>query len=197
MQMKKGNANFFRLLAAVTLGSILGALVGTMSVTQAVPNAPAPPPESETEEPTRYERRDLPARPLLKIGVGFLAVTLLVLVLVTSLQFWFMGSIALPQPFPPQLVPPPNVTLPAQPRFEAVPGAARNEIQAHADAQLNSYGWIDQAAGIAHIPIERAMELTQPRLPVAPQDAGKTFEDAGNVLPSGSSSGRVPQQVFP
>src|ERR1700723_1564705 len=25
--------------------------------------------------------------------------------------------------------------------------------------QLNSYGWVDQKAGVAHIPIERAMEL--------------------------------------
>jgi hypothetical protein len=25
--------------------------------------------------------------------------------------------------------------------------------------QLNSYGWIDQKAGVAHIPIERAMAL--------------------------------------
>lgn len=25
--------------------------------------------------------------------------------------------------------------------------------------RLNSYGWVDQAGGIAHIPIDRAMEL--------------------------------------
>jgi hypothetical protein len=33
--------------------------------------------------------------------------------------------------------------------------------------QLNSYGWVDEKAGVAHIPIERAMELTVQRgLPV-------------------------------
>jgi len=26
--------------------------------------------------------------------------------------------------------------------------------------QLNSYGWVDEKAGVAHIPIERAMDLT-------------------------------------
>jgi hypothetical protein len=26
--------------------------------------------------------------------------------------------------------------------------------------QLNSYGWVDQKAGIVRLPIERAMELT-------------------------------------
>jgi hypothetical protein len=38
------------------------------------------------------------------------------------------------------------------------------------EKQLNSYGWVDEKAGVAHIPIERAMELTAQRgLPVRPQ----------------------------
>ncbi|MBI1741030.1 MAG: hypothetical protein HY233_01970 [Acidobacteriales bacterium] len=38
------------------------------------------------------------------------------------------------------------------------------------EKQLNSYGWVDEKAGVAHIPIERAMELTIQRgLPVRPQ----------------------------
>jgi hypothetical protein len=33
--------------------------------------------------------------------------------------------------------------------------------------QLNSYGWVDEKAGVAHIPIEQAMQLTAQRgLPV-------------------------------
>jgi hypothetical protein len=35
--------------------------------------------------------------------------------------------------------------------------------------QLNSYGWVDEKAGVARIPIERAMELTVGRIPVRPQ----------------------------
>jgi hypothetical protein len=36
--------------------------------------------------------------------------------------------------------------------------------------QLNSYGWVDEKAGVAHIPIDRAMELIEERgLPVCPQ----------------------------
>lgn len=38
------------------------------------------------------------------------------------------------------------------------------------EKQLNSYDWVDEKAGVAHIPIERAMELTAQRgLPVLPQ----------------------------
>jgi hypothetical protein len=48
------------------------------------------------------------------------------------------------------------------------------------EKQLNSYGWVDEKAGVAHIPIERAMQLTVQRgLPVRPEGganapAGKT-----------------------
>src|SRR5450755_4955643 len=36
--------------------------------------------------------------------------------------------------------------------------------------QLNSYGWVDEKAGVAHIPIERAMALiVQQKLPVCVQ----------------------------
>jgi hypothetical protein len=45
------------------------------------------------------------------------------------------------------------------------------------ESQLNSYGWVDETAGVAHIPIERAMELTVQRgLPVRPQ--GQTASNA-------------------
>ncbi len=34
------------------------------------------------------------------------------------------------------------------------------ELQASDAAMLNSYGWVNQAKGVVHIPISRAMELT-------------------------------------
>jgi hypothetical protein len=46
--------------------------------------------------------------------------------------------------------------------------------------QLNSYGWVDEKAGVAHIPIERAMELIAQRgLPVLPQGETATAKTAG------------------
>ena len=38
------------------------------------------------------------------------------------------------------------------------------------EEQLNSYGWVDRSAGVAHIPIEQAMQLiAQQGLPTTPQ----------------------------
>jgi hypothetical protein len=57
------------------------------------------------------------------------------------------------------------------------------------EGQLNSYGWVDEKAGVAHIPIERAMELTVQRgLPVYPQsgvDANATASKAAVVKSAG------------
>ena len=39
--------------------------------------------------------------------------------------------------------------------------------------QLSSYGWVDEKAGVAHIPIDRAMQLIEERgLPLRPQAGG-------------------------
>jgi hypothetical protein len=47
--------------------------------------------------------------------------------------------------------------------------------------QLNSYGWVDEKGGVAHIPIERAMELIVQRgLPVHPPGS------AGGITTSAS-----------
>jgi hypothetical protein len=57
--------------------------------------------------------------------------------------------------------------------------------------QLNSYGWVDEKAGVAHIPIERAMELTVQRgLPVYAQGSanpGKAEPDNAPAKKSAAS----------
>jgi len=61
-----------------------------------------------------------------------------------------------------------------QPRLEENERGELRDVRLHEEEQLNSYGWVDEKAGVAHIPIERAMELVAQRgLPVHPQ-AGVT-----------------------
>ena len=48
------------------------------------------------------------------------------------------------------------------------------EFRRQEEKQLNSYGWVDQKAGVVRVPIERAMQLMAERgLPVRPQGEGK------------------------
>jgi hypothetical protein len=57
--------------------------------------------------------------------------------------------------------------LPPEPRLQV---SAPNDLKQYQAAQgeiLNSYGWVDQKAGIVRIPIDRAMDiLLQKGLPV-------------------------------
>jgi hypothetical protein len=48
---------------------------------------------------------------------------------------------------------------PPEPRLQASPVQDMQELRRTENAWLQSYGWVDQAAGIARIPIDRAMEL--------------------------------------
>jgi hypothetical protein len=58
------------------------------------------------------------------------------------------------------------------PMLEVIEGVDLRKDLIGQENQLNSYGWVDEKAGVAHIPIERAMELLVQRgLPVVP--AGK------------------------
>ena len=55
--------------------------------------------------------------------------------------------------------------------------------------QLNSYGWVDEKAGVAHIPIERAMDLiVQQNLPVYPKSGAGANTDVAGKDPVGDSA---------
>lgn len=63
----------------------------------------------------------------------------------------------------------PALRFPA-PVVQPDPVADMNKFREAEELQLNSAGWIDQKAGIAHIPIDRAIDLVAQRgLPVRPQ----------------------------
>lgn len=46
-----------------------------------------------------------------------------------------------------------------QPRLQSVPGVDLSKDEGAQQHELNSYGWTDRAKGVAHIPIDRAMQL--------------------------------------
>ena len=71
-----------------------------------------------------------------------------------------------------------------EPRLEDNERTEINDTRYAEEQRLNSSGWVDQNAGVAHIPIERAMQLTAQRgLPTMPQQ--------GTVPPSIVETGRA------
>jgi len=59
-----------------------------------------------------------------------------------------------------------------QPMLESDERGQFKDFLLRQEDQLNSYGWVDKDAGVAHIPIDRAMDLIVQRgLPVLPSSA--------------------------
>jgi hypothetical protein len=85
--------------------------------------------------------------------------------------------------------------------YERAPESAQSptgiaQARAHDDPILYGYGWVDQKAGVAHVPIQRAMDLVlQQGLPARPAPASAPKDD-GQKIPSYESSGTQSQQVL-
>lgn len=117
---------------------------------------------SEPNVPERgHETRDLDVRAVAWFAVGLTVATALTYLAVAGLFQAFQRFHPSPDSssriaLHPQMLAPP-------PRLQADAAADLAKFRAAEEAQLHSYGWVDKSAGIARIPIERAMELIAER----------------------------------
>lgn len=79
------------------------------------------------------------------------------------------------------------------PRLQAAPRTDLVKLKEADNRRLNGYGWVDRDAGIAHIPIDRAIEFVASRgLPARVGPAEKTAETtppASSPTTAGKSAG--------
>lgn len=105
------------------------------------------------------EQRDIDFGRVLQIGGG---VVLLMLFSLVAMH-WLLGFLEREQtasrPAAHALVDAEAQREPPAPRLQEHPIADLDALRARESAQLDGYGWVDQAKGRVHIPIERAMEL--------------------------------------
>lgn len=151
-----------------------------------------------------YDRSDLSANAVLAFLVGLAATVALILIISWGV-FRFFGSFRLTAPPRNVAIVPaptklgkkgePTLTFPA-PQLQPNPVADLNKFRAAVEEQLNTYGWVDQKAGIVHIPIERAIDIvsqnglpTRPK-PVLPPRAGFA---SGDGTPAGIGGGTAPK----
>jgi len=158
--------------------------------------------ENEIENPeTHYERRDLSPHAVLLFLVGLAVVS----VPIYFMLWGFYGYLNAfrqqkKQPAAPLQTVHDNVTSERdiqrfpEPRLQPNPAADLNKFRAQEEEILNSYGWVDQQAGVAHIPIEQAIDIIAARgLPVrqggetpataqaAPEQQGPTARPASGA----------------
>src|SRR5713101_4759527 len=127
-----------------------------------------------------FEREDLAPKPIL-IFLGALAVGCVLVYFILTGMYGYLDSYEnhhqpVQSPLVQQTtvdtrsVSPGDVTKFPQPRLEGDERREINDFREHEEQTLNSYGWVDQQAGVVRIPIDRAMQLlTQRGLPTRPQ----------------------------
>ncbi|MGI9101213.1 MAG: hypothetical protein ACR2IF_02100 [Terriglobales bacterium] len=139
------------------------------------PRDPTRQPETETSLPleqvqhpeTMYDRSDLSSRAIFMFLVALAATCLVILLIAWGLLRYFAQQPLSSVPRTAAIVTPtrqispkgdPAQRFPA-PQLQPDPVADLNKFRTSVEERLNSYGWVDQDAGIAHIPIEKAIDM--------------------------------------
>jgi hypothetical protein len=134
-----------------------------------------------------YERQDLTARAVYAFLISLIVGGVIVYFIVWGL-YHFMDARQRrlqPQQSPlvqqvetdTRIVSPDEIKKFPEPRLERNERIEINDFRLKEEQTLNSYGWVDEKAGVVRIPIERAIELIAQRgLPTTPK--------AGQIPPS-------------
>jgi hypothetical protein len=139
-----------------------------------------------------HEPGEAPVGPVVGGGLAVAIGIGLAIAVATWLEASWVGR-------PLALSPPPGLATPAppppppEPRLEEVPGAQLRDLRAAEDRILNGTAWVDRQAGVARIPIDRAIDLlAEHPLPARPAAAADQAAAGAAGRPSDASSGRLP-----
>ena len=148
-----------------------------------------------------YDHSDLGARGI----VGFLIGLAVTVVFIHIIIWGFIRTYAYfePKALPRTtaiMAPPPPRGNPASrfpaPQLQSDEAGDMDNYRQAVEQQLNSSGWINQGAGVAHIPVEHAIDLVAQRgLPVRPQEpqAQQAKFGSGDGSVAGAAGGTMPR----
>lgn len=107
--------------------------------------------------------RELDLRGIVLTGLGLA----LVVVVFAALMWWLLvtlrGAARAADPPPPALPEARVVVEPPEPRLQSSPEQDMRRMRAEEEMLLGGWAWVDEGAGIARVPIERAMEIVAER----------------------------------
>lgn len=104
-----------------------------------------------------HERSDAHVKPLITFLI-FMASSVLIAFAIITVLFEFFTQRTATLYGPAVELSTPGAESGA-PRLQVVPGLDLQEIRATEAKQLDGYGWVDQSRGIAHVPIDTAIDM--------------------------------------
>jgi hypothetical protein len=110
----------------------------------------------------RYEQSDVRAGSIVKFAIGLMVVVVLASAFLLGLFKLLARQERRHDPPPPPLAQEAG-RLPPAPRLQSTPLQDLEQLRAEEEKELTSYGWVDQKAGIARIPIDEAIKIVAAR----------------------------------
>lgn len=120
-------------------------------------------PEDPARDAAAGLDREIHVKTFFWFGAGLVIMTLISLAAMALLFRGLAHQADRRDPAPSPIVEANQRRLPPTPNLQTSPEMDLSTMRAAEDARLHSYGWVDQSQGIAHIPIERAMEILAQR----------------------------------
>jgi len=120
-----------------------------------------------TDQKPGYEQRDIDVPAILRPAVGLLLVTVFTFVAMHwTIRLFEWRDRAAEADLATRWTPDP----PPEPHLQTKPPADLARMRAEENAALHRYEWVDRRAGVARIPVERAIEILAERgLPARPE----------------------------
>jgi hypothetical protein len=147
-------------------------------------------PDSNRPE-VMHEERDINAWAIGKFGIALVLLCGLALLVLVGLFKYFQSEEEANQPAAPVRVD--ARRLPPEPRLQDTPILDLEAMRAAEDRLLNGYGWVDQNAGVARVPVSVAIDaLAKQGLPARPQAEATSASNA--TVPTESGMGWIMQQ---
>jgi hypothetical protein len=145
------------------------------------------------DQQVEFEREDLTPKPILLFLLGLIVACVVVAVGLRVMYHYFdayennhepaQNPLAQQAVSNTRTVSQGDIMKFPQPRLETDERREINDFREHEEETLNSYGWVDQPAGVMHIPIDRAMQLIAQRgLPTRPQTGTVPSSDVNTAL---------------
>jgi hypothetical protein len=143
----------------------------------------------DTHPEVRYEQSDVRVGAIVRFAIGLVLVVGVASVVLLGLFALFARQQRRQDPPPPPLAPEAG-RLPPGPRLQASPLQDLDRLRAEEERALTGYGWVDEKAGIAHIPIDEAIKIVAARglpqaVPSPPPAAPSPSAAAAAPVPRG------------
>ena len=110
----------------------------------------------------RYEQTDVRAGAIVRFALALVVVVVLAAVFLLGFFKLLARQERRQDPAPPPLAQEAG-RLPPAPRLQSNPLQDLEQLRAEEEKELASYGWVDQKAGIARIPIDEAIKIVAAR----------------------------------